>query len=225
MTEVDVTELQERIAAYLDQDETAVTAGDYDWTLRLKFINRRQEQWARTYDWEALRQEARFVVTGVSQASLALPVDFNRLGSEVVFWSTGVSDGEAYPVIKRDEKRLYSTTSKYCYVAGNHNDGFYLTVNPGTIASGASITASYYSIATSLASPANVSRIPDPEYLVQGTIADILESMADERFPLVNAKAEQSLQQMLENENTPQVSQLNTTMTQERRQGFRIGRN
>lgn len=98
-------------------------------------------------------------------------------------------------------------------------------VNPGTMASGASITASYYSIATSLASPANVSPIPDPEYLVTGTIADILESRSDERFPIVKQDAERSLMTMIENENTPQVSQVNTTMTSERRQGFRIGRN
>jgi len=214
-----------RIAAYLDQDETARTAGDTDWNLRLTFVNRRQEQWARAYDWEALRKDFSPSVTGTNQGSVALPVDFNRLGSEVVLYGGGHTDGLAYPIIKREEVRLYSSSNQYCYVGGNSNDGFHLKFNPATLGSGASIIGNYYSIATSLASPANVSPIPDPEYLIQGTIADILESTSDERFPLVKQDAERSLQQMIENENLNQVSQLNTTMTQERRQGFRIGRN
>lgn len=225
MTEVNVTELQARIAAYLDADEGAVTDSDADWTLRLKFINRRQEQWARAYDWEALRKDFSPSVTGTNQASVALPADFNRLGSEVVVYGTGFSDGLAYPIVKREETRLYSTNDRFVVVGGNRNNGFYLKFSPGTLASGASIVGSYFSIATSLASPANVSPIPDPEFLVTGTIADVLESRSDERFPIVKADADRSLQQMIESENVNQVSQVNTTMNAERRSGFRIGRN
>lgn len=224
MTEVNVTELQARISAYLDQDENAVTDSDDDWTLRLKFINRRQEQWARAYDWEALRKDFYPTVTGLNQASVALPADFNRLGSEIVIFGTGYTDGIAYPIIKRDETRLHSSNDRYVVVGGNRNNGFYLKFNPATLASGASIVGNYYSIATSLASPANVSPIPDPEFLVTGTIADVLESRSDERFPIVKADADRSLSQMIENENVNQVSQQNTTMTMERRGGFRIGR-
>ena len=224
MIEVDLTELEERISAYLDQDVTTPSEGSDDWNLRLKFINRRQDQWARAYDWEALRSDFKFTVTGINQASVALPVDFNRLGSEVILYGGGTDNGTAYPIIPRDQVRLYTTTDKYVIKSGNRNSGFHLNFNPGTLASGASLIASYYSIATSLASPANVSPIPDPEFLVTGTIADILESRSDERFPLVKADADRALQQMIENENVSEVSQLNTTMTLERRLGFRIGK-
>ena len=223
-TAVNLTELQARISAYLDQDVTPPSAGGDDWNLRLKFINRRQEQWKRSYDWDALRHDFSPSVVGMSQASVALPVDFDRLGSEVILYGAGTTNGVAYPVIPRNQIRLYNTTDKYVVMGGNRNEGFYLKFNPGTLASGASLVASYFSIATALASPANVSPIPDPEYLVVGTIADILESRSDERFPIVKADAERSLQQMIENENTPQVGEFNTTMNLERRLGFRIGR-
>lgn len=222
--EVDVDEIQSRIAAYLDQTTTAPSSGGSDWTLRLSFINRRQEHWANSYEWNALRQEAYPRVLGVSQASVALPADFNRIASEVVVWNIGNTDGTVYPIVKRDEIRLYSTTDRYCYVGGNRKSGSYLYFNPGTLASGASITASYFSIATSLATGTDISVIPDPEYLIKGTIADVLQARSDERFPTVEAEATVILRQMIENEVTPQVSQSDLVMSNERRRGFRVGR-
>src|SRR3990167_9233923 len=105
--EVDLTELQKRLAAYLDQTVTSPTEGGADWNLRLQFINRRQEQWARAYDWDALRSDFKFTVTGTNQGSIALPVDFNRLGSEVVLYGGTDTKGIAYPIVPREEVRLY----------------------------------------------------------------------------------------------------------------------
>jgi hypothetical protein len=75
-----VTELQKALATYIDQSNDAPTEGGDDWTLRLAFVNRAQQTWADSYDWNELYTE---VFSRTSQAtgnaSISLPTDFPQV--------------------------------------------------------------------------------------------------------------------------------------------------
>ena len=100
--------------------------------------------------------------------------------------------------------------------------------NPGTLASGASLNVPYFSTPTSLASPAQITQIPDPQFIVDRVISFIFESRSDQRFQIVENKARDRLLAMIENANAAtydSYSNMNPVQNTLRRIGFRIGRN
>ena len=50
-------ECQSQIAATVDQDENTANLSSSDYSLRLKYLNIAQEEWAETTDWQALYSE------------------------------------------------------------------------------------------------------------------------------------------------------------------------
>lgn len=197
---IDCTEIQSRIASLVDQTTDTPTVGGSEWLLRLKYINRAIEEFGQAFDWEGLRKDHWISTTSVSGASVSLPANFRKMSAYPVYYSGGVSEGEEWPEIAADKKGLYTSTDKYYYVLGNRADGHTMVWNPGTLASGASLVISYYSFPTSLASPADTVNIADPEYLVNRVTAYIFESRNDARFQETEAKARESLLNMIENE-------------------------
>ena len=71
------------------------------------------------------------------------------------------------------------------------------------LVSGASIKVLYFSTPVSLASPADIVTCPNPEYIIQGVIADVWEAQEDARFQAAKVEANLILQNMLEFEFTP----------------------
>lgn len=218
----DTNEIQARVASLVDQSTTPPTAGGAEWNLRLKYINRAYEEWANAYEWEALRQTQYSTVT--ASASISLPGNFHKMAAFPLLYN-GVTGGEEWPEIQPNEKKLYSDTDKYFYLLGNRGNGFTMVWNPGTLASGASLFIQYYSFPSSLASPADVPVIPDPEFLVERSIAYVFESRSDARFQEIEAKAREKLLLMVDNENAKARTYKNTIETPERLYfGFRFGR-
>lgn len=220
----DVDEIQSRVASIVDQSTDTPTQSGDEYALRLKYINRAYEEWATAYDWEALRRSLWVSITGVSQASVSMPTDFRKMAAFPRYYSGGVSGGEEWSEIKPEHRGLYTSSDKYFYILG-YRENHTMFWNPGTLASGASLVIHYFSHPTSLASPADTLVVPDPEFIVDRTIAYILEARSDARFQGTEVKARERLLQMIDNEKNKGLSLTDDVMTDEQLfHSFRIGR-
>ena len=226
MARLAVSDLMKNIAATVNQEATSPTAGGTEWTLWLEFINRGVYEWAEAHDWETLRKEFKPSISGLSNATIPLPTDFRKLAGYPVLWGS-VDGGLEWPESLVEQRLLYSVTDNWVQVRGDISNGYNLIWNPGTLASGASVTIQYFSVPTSLASPAQFPVIPDSQFLVDRTISYILESRSDPRFQQQEVKARDRLLQMIESANVAKYSSYagsNPVLTTNRRVGFRLGR-
>ena len=213
-----VSDIQERIAALVDQEDSAPAVGGDDWNLRLTYINRAQREWAEVAPWTCLYKEHLTLTDG--GATISLPTDFRRL---VGFPKVATKE---LPEIRPQTKEKYLSTDEYCYLLGNEGDGYNLVINP-VLASGASVMVPYLFTPAALASPASTSPIPNPEYLVQRAIAFLWEAREDERFPQAKSEADKILAQMLELDNDffDQANYGQVRAVEQTRYNFRIGKN
>lgn len=197
----DITDIQSRIASIVDQSDDAPTAGNDTWDLRLKYINRAQNKWQGISDWPQLYKE---VFTNTSQATgnvtVAMPADFKKLAGYPLIVESTTETGTEYSQIDPWERKQYGSTDKFCYVLGEPSGGYQLILHPGSLVSGASIYYNYWSGGATLASPTDVSMCPDPEYLVNESVAQLWESREDPRYPEMKSEADRRLAQMLEND-------------------------
>lgn len=197
---VSLDNIQAKLAAILDQNEDTADISAADYSLRREFINMAQREWAEIYDWRSLYREVGLrVSTSTGNASISLPADFRKLAGYPKIAFDGVTT-EFFPEIRPQEKYIYADTDKFVTVTGDQNSGFVMFINVSTLASGASILLPYYRSPASLVSPANIAMCPNPEYLVQRSLAYIWESKADNRFPQAKLEADKILRQMLEYE-------------------------
>lgn len=223
---VTLDDIQSKVAAVLDQNEDTADISSADYSLRRTYINMAQREWAETYDWRSLYRESNLSVsTSTGNASVALPADFRKLAQMPRITYDGVTT-ENFPEIRPQDKHMYNSTDLYVYVLGDQNTGHIMFVNAGTLSSGASISLPYYRSPASLVSPANVAMCPNPEYLVQRTLAYIWESQADERFPQAKQEADKILQNMLGYEQTYGEGYKDRVWTTERKDfnSFRWGK-
>lgn len=224
MGKLTVDEIQGRIAGIVDQDEQTSNISTNDYSLRLKYMNMAQSEWAELYDWQALYKEYHLQIpSATGNASIVLPGDFRKLASYPVI----VADGQAveFPEVRPQEDGRYLDTDKRVLVLGNPYDGYTLRVKGTELASGASVKVPYYASAGSLVSPLDSSMIPNADYLVARTVAYLWEAREDPRFPQMKAEAERILANLLERENVPSEAADGRVKTiDEARYGFRMGR-
>lgn len=221
-----VTDIMRRVASTVNQEAVEPTAGGAEYLLWLEYINRSIEEWAEANDWESLRKDFFPVVSVISGATVGLPLDFRKLAGPVKLYGEGET-GVDYPEIIEEQEGLYTTIDKYVKTTGNIADGISLVFHPATLSSGASVRVSYFAMPTSLASPAQVAPVDDPQFLVDRTIAYILESRSDARFQIQENRARERLLSMIENANLAKFnSYANQTpvVDTNRRAGFRVGR-
>ncbi len=225
----------QNIGATVNQDPTQPTDGGADFLLWLQFINRAQVEWAESFDWEVLKKHyytTLIIPSGGSMASVGLPLDFRKLSGPVVNYSTGVAGGETFQEILPERQLEYAPTDKWFYVFGDISNGYSLQWNPGSTtnigASGATLSITYYSIPTSLASATQYPVVPDSEFLTQRAIAYVLEARSDPRYQDEEQKARERLIAMVDNASIAKYnSYVNPikVLTPENKQNFRLGRN
>lgn len=216
-----------QIASLVNQEATAPTAASDEWNLWLAYINRGVSEWAAANDWEELRKNFSPSVAGSSLASVALPLDFRKFAGPVKLYNGLLEQGVEYPEVLSEEFGLYNTDDNYLSLTGNTALGFNMVLNPATLGSGASLLIQYFSMPTSLASPAEFPPVPDPQFLVDRTIAYIFEARSDSRFQLEEQKARERLLSMVESHEMRKFnsySNPNPVISTERKVGFRIGR-
>lgn len=227
MSRLTVDQIMTQVAATVNQEATAPTAGGAEYLLWLEYINRAYFEWSNANDWEALRKTFYPTVTGTSLASVALPLDFRKLAGEPILFNGDTAIGTPYSETTPEQQGLYGTEDRYITIRGNQADGFTMVFHPATLASGASLQVQYFSMPTSLASPAEVPAIGDAQFIIDRTIAYIFEARSDSRFQLEETKARERLLSMVENANLAKFNSYagpNFVIGPERKQGFRIGR-
>lgn len=226
MARNNVDEIQSAIAAYVDQDGVIANIDTDDYALRLTYINRAQREWAEIFPWQELYAEYHTIAsTASANASVVLPNDFRKLASYVRITHDGATT-ESFSEILPQERNQYSTTDRRVSIIGSPSGGYIMFVAGANMVSGASIMVPYMRSSTSLVTGTNIPDIPDSEYLVQRSIALVLESREDARFPQARADAEKILTNMLEYSNVPQRgSDYDRVKTvEETRYNFRLGR-
>lgn len=211
---VTVDNVQSRIAGVVDQDQDTSNISTADYSLRLNYINRRERMWAETGKWDALTKEYNTLTSTISgNTSISLPADFRSLAIFPNITFDGANTKQFTEIRSQEEGNFNPGSDRYVKILGNPNAGYTMVVNSSNsnrqLVSGASIKALYFSVPVSLASPANVVTCPNPEYLVQGVIADVWEAQEDARFQAAKVEANLILQNMLEFEFTPSEAAYN----------------
>jgi len=168
--------------------------------------------------------------TSTGNTSVALPNDFRRIASSPKITYDGATTAVFDEIRPQEEARFDKSSERYVKILGNEHDGFTMVVNlatsTGLMTSGASIKLHYFSTPSAHASPANSVYCPNPDYLVQGVIADVWEAREDARFQQAKAEANLILQNMLEFEFTPSEAAYdrNVRSIDQSRHNFRWGR-
>lgn len=205
------------IGGYVDQDTTLPTGTDL--TVRINYVNRALQEWAKQYDWDELTIKHNPTAATASAQSLGLPTNFKKPMSALYHYNTAKVP-EEYEIIARDEAYQLDPTNYFSYVDGNTVRGFALVV-PRGLPSGASLAIDIQVFPSALATTTDYAEIPDPQFLTTRAIAYVLESRADSRFPFVRDDAKTILANMVENQNARNKGMLNQIP---RRKGFVIGR-
>lgn len=227
MTRFSVNEIQSRIAAVIDQDESTTNISTADYSLRLKYINMAEKEWAEASDWDVLyTQYNTLTSTSSGNLSIAMPENFRKLASYPKITTDGATT-YLFPNVDPVDDTRYGTSDKRFWLMGNPADNYVIRIfGVDALASGASINVPYFKSVGSLASPADISLIPNADFLVQRTIGRIWEAREDPRFPKAEAKADLILQNLLEFEDVKEpVSDDRISTVEESRFGFRIGEN
>jgi len=225
-----VDNVQSRVAAVVDQDEDTDNISTSDYSLRLEYINRRERTWSETGKWQALYSEYNSIAsTSTGNASVALPSNFRMLASRPKITYDGTTT-VTFPEIRGQEESTFTASAdRYVKIMGNDASGRSMFVNStlsgNNMNSGASILVPYFSSPSSLASPTNTVICPNPNYLVQGVIADVWEAREDARFQQAQVQANLILQNMLEFESTPSEAAYNDRVrsVDQAKHGFRWG--
>ena len=206
------------IAGYINQDTTIPTGTELDTWINL--INQAQTEWGEAYQWKDLRVNRYSPSFGLSAVSIGLPVNFKKLMSPV--YDMSKSSSNKYKEIPPSDRHLKTSSDKYCYLTGNNISGKALTIHPALI-SGASIVLDYQSNPSSVASLNDILTCPSRQFIVKRVESYILASRSDSRFPLVAKEAENSMENMMEEEAVKSGGMDNRTPNYFKQISFRIG--
>lgn len=149
-------------------------ATDDDYLTRRRIMNRALHTWERNkgFWWNALwsTTSAQSIVAG--QQTYTTPVDFRRAGGFVDVMN-GTTRLRRYPVVSPNDVR--TATQDVAYFTGSPNTGYTLNLkNPPTPdLYGHTISYDYYKKVTEYTDPTIISEIPDPEYIVHYTVAQL----------------------------------------------------
>lgn len=176
--------------AYLDLDASIPTGTEL--TTRTNYAN--QAVWEATAVAQFREFQNIFVVNVSSAATISLPDNFREfMTAPRLLNSSGGWD--VYEQI--DPLSIYDkqSTDKYCYVLGNPSAGYTAVFN--NLTANCTLSIVYQRYPSGLATLTDVCELSDPQYVVEKIKSYVLQSRRDERFPQVDAKAEQKLKNMV----------------------------
>ncbi len=192
-----VSQLLGAVGAYVDQSTDLPT--DDELTSRISYLDQSQKEWAGAYDWDILHRTS-VIPFALSGVSVGLDPMFKKLESPVTDVSI-LNQPFQYIEINPADRFKKGPTDKYVYILGDVVTGKYLTLNPA-MTSNVSLQYDWLAFPTSLATLTDISSCPNPEFLVKRTIAFVLESRSDSRFPQVKADTQVLLNRMIADQDT-----------------------
>lgn len=175
--------------AYLDLDASLPTGTEL--STRANYAN--QAVWEATAVYQ-LRELQNILTITTTTASIPLPSNFR----EFMVAPQQLNGSNTYePYMQIDPLQIFDkeVSDKYCYVLGNPSSGYTAVFNNLTI--GQPLTIVYQRYPSGLATLTDICELPDPQYVVEKVKSYVLQSRRDERFPQVDAKAEQKLKNMV----------------------------
>lgn len=174
------------VNSYIDLT-AELPVGD-DLTARINFAQQAVEEWASSYQWRQLREQTTYFATG---ASHTLESNFRNLLA-----APHTANTQDYPEIGIQEVFTKGPSSKYSFIDTDYVAGSTLVLN-GIPSSGATISYEWQRFASNMATLTSICEVPDPDFVRLKIISYVLQSRLDERFPSVEAKAGQSLVNMI----------------------------
>lgn len=170
--------------SYLDL-EAAEPTGD-DLAVRIDYAQQAVREWADAYRWPELSTPSSVFLT---TATIAI-TNFKELEDAPVDLQ-----GETYPQIRPGDRIYKETSDKYCFITGNEQSGFVLTVNG--LSAGATLSLTFQRHPSNMATLSDFCEVPDDQFVVEKIISKVLQSRSDERFPQVEANAQRLLGNMI----------------------------
>ena len=126
-------------------------------------------------------------------ASISLPSNFREFtGSPQVDIGSGTYS--KYVEIKPGERYTKQSGDKYCYVLGNPSEGFTAVFN--ALAANATLYMDYQRYPSGFATLTDTCELEDDTYVVEQVKSYILQARSDDRFPVVEEKAVEILNDM-----------------------------
>lgn len=222
-----VNQIMTQIAATVNQEADAPSAGSAEYSLWIEYINRAIDEWSQSHDWDVLRRVYSPQVLGISQATVRLSDDFRKLSGPVKLHFDGEEMPKEFPIELPERAGMHSPTDEFITIYGDSSVGQSILFHPGTLASGASLEVQYFSNPTYISNATQMTPVPDNQYVVDRVVAYIFESRSDPRFQIMESKAKDKLLIMVENANAATYSSYsnqNPVMSTLGRIKWRIGR-
>lgn len=210
-----LTQLQTRISARFDQVGGTISETSGEWTRRTTLINDAARKWAKITRWVQLLTTTTLTTTasqnyvdlpsGAEYGNLILPSDqmikLNNL---------------YYSLVPYDVAKSKDDSDYYMYILGDPINGYKLYINP-TPSDAYSFDLAYYTteLATDssgtsqeeLTTGTDITKCPDPDYLVYGTLMELFLIDGDDQFNKYEQMQLDVLNNMLENNLLGQVNE------------------
>lgn len=173
--------------SYLDLEFSLPTGTEL--TTRVDFANQAVKDACSAYRFREFTQTYQVLATC---ASISLPANFRELEEAPAVEENGLFLD--YPEIRPEERFTKNSSDRYCYKLGSPND--YRLVFNG-LSANATLSIQYQRYPSGMATLSDVCELPDAEYVKLKLISYVLQSRSDERFPIIDAEANNRLINMI----------------------------
>lgn len=200
-------------SAYLDLDPTLPTGTEL--SARINYANQAVMEAASTQRFKCFT--TLYMPSTSTLASISLPSNFKELEQAPAEYISN-STWRGYNEIRPEERYGKESSDRYCYILGNSASGHTLVMNNMT--ANATLSIQYQRYPSGFATLTDVCELPDPEYVKLKLIAYVLQARSDDRFPIVDANANNRLKNMIGRESRSPTGGVNQVP---RDTTFRIG--
>ena len=174
--------------SYLDLEFALPTGTEL--TTRVDFANQAVKDACSAY---RLREFNQFYYPSTcTSASYSMPDNFRELIEAPAVLENGTYLD--YEQIRPEEVYTKTSSDRYCYLLGSPED-YTLVFN--NLTANATVSVQYQRYPSGMATLTDVCELPDSEYVKQKLISYVLQSRSDERFPTVEAEANNRLLNMI----------------------------
>jgi hypothetical protein len=174
--------------SYLDLEFSLPTGTEL--TTRTDFANQAVKDACSAYRFREFTQLYTVLATNTT---VILPTNFRELEEAPAIRDTN-GDWLSYPQIRPEERFTKTDDSYYCYQLGSTKN-YSLVFN--NLSANATVSIQYQRFPSGMATLSDACELPDAEYVKLKLISYVLQSRSDERFPQVEAEANNRLSNMI----------------------------